>query len=303
MGFPHPAAMTPMARLADLFPDTPADAVPLRAFDWAQTGVALPYVIFITGRCGSTLLTRLLAATGLCGNPDELFKEEGVGAFAREWGATDFPAYFQAAVRHTASNRRFGFEIDPFRFQQLRELISFPEVFAPRRSVFFWMTRRDIVSQGWSYAKAKKTGLWHRYADGSEKRLVPIGGEGDGEIGDSEWWREIILALTGERIVEDFFAASGITPYRLDYEMLIANRHRTVVDMLLALSCGPDEIAQRLGALADHTERNTYADGHDAMIRFCDRYRNELRQIDRHRVDIDIETLRRELSSHHHLVV
>ena len=66
--------MTPgarMIRLADCFPNAPPGAPPTREFDWARSCVALPYVIFITGRCGSTLLTHLLAESGLCGNPDE----------------------------------------------------------------------------------------------------------------------------------------------------------------------------------------------------------------------------------------
>ena len=287
-----------MIRLTDCFPETAAGVLPLRAYDWARSGVALPYVIFITGRCGSTLLTRLLADTGLCGNPDEFFNEEQIADFAREWGATDFPDYFRAVVRHSVTNRRFGFEIDPFRFQQLREMISFPEIFSPRRSVFFWMTRRDIVSQGWSFAKAKKTGLWHRFADGSEKRLHPP--EGDA-IDDTEWWREIILMLRGERIMEDHFAASRITPYRLDYEMLVTDRHRTVVSVLQALSCGPDEISRNLGPQPDHTERQHYADWPSAMIDFCDRYRTELRYVERHRANIDIDGLRQELNARHSL--
>ena len=284
-----------MIRLADLFPDTPAGAPPLKEFDWARSGVALPYVIFITGRCGSTLLTHLLAASGLCGNPDEFFNEEGIVELAQKLGVSDFPGYFRAIVRHSVTNRRFGFEIDPFRFQQLRELISFPEIFSPRRTVFFWMTRRNVVGQGWSYAKAKKTGLWHRFVDGSEKRLAPLG-NADEAITDAEWWREVILMLMGERIMEDFFTASRITPYRLDYEMLVANRQRTVVSVLQALSCGPDEIARHLGPGTEHTERNRYADWHGAMIVFCDRYRNELRYIDRRRPDIDVDGLRQELN-------
>ena len=289
-----------MIRLADCFPDTPADATPLRAFDWARSGVALAYVIFITGRCGSTLLTHLLAESGLCGNPDEFFNEERIVELAKEWETTDFPSYFRAVVRHSVSNRRFGFEIDPFRFEQLRELISFPELFAPRRTVFFWMPRRDIVGQGWSYAKAKKTGLWHRFADGSEKRLHEPQGEA---IDDTEWWREIILMLMAERIMEDHFAAARITPYRLDYEMLVTDRQRTVVSVLQALSCGPDEIAHNLGPQTEHTERNHYDDWHPAMIEFCDRYRSELRYVERHRNDIDIDGLRQELQTRHLLTV
>jgi LPS sulfotransferase NodH len=173
----------------------------------------------------------------------------------------------------------------------LRELISFPDIFPPRRTVFFWMTRHDIVSQAWSYAKAKQTGLWHRFADGSEKRLPTLEPVPGDVIGDAVWWREIIVMLKGERIIEDFFAASRITPYRLDYEMLVTDRLRTVVGVLQALSCGPDEIARNLAPQTDYTERNRYDDWHQALVVFCDRYRSELRYIDRHRRDVDIDGL------------
>jgi len=289
-----------MIRLADLFPDTPAGATPLRAFDWAAAGVALPYVIFITGRCGSTLLTHLLAASGLCGNPDEFFNEERIVELAREWGTTEFPAYFRAVVQHSASNSRFGFEIDPLRFQQLRELIAFPEVFPPQSSVYFWMTRRDIVSQGWSYAKAKQTGLWQRFADGSEKRLhSPTGGA----IDDMAWWREIILTLSAERMMAEYFAAAQITPFRLDYEMLVTDRRRTVIGVLQALWCRPDEIALPLGSEADHTVRNNHDDRDRAMIEFYERYRNELRYVEYHRDNVNIDWLRQELSTRFSLAV
>lgn len=293
-----------MVHLADLFPGTPAGAPPLKEFNWARSGVALPYVIFITGRCGSTLLTHLIAESGLAGDPDEFFNEECIVDLARELHTRDFAAYFRAVVRHTVTNRRFGFEIDPLRFQQLRELVSFPDIFAPRRTAFFWMTRRDIVRQGWSFAKAKKTGLWHHFADGSEKRLhAPIHDPGGETIDDAEWWREIILVLKGERIMEDFFAAAHIAPHRLDYEMLVADRRRTVVGVLQALSCRPDDISRHLGPLTDHTERNRYGDWHDAVIRFGDRYRGELRDIERHRHALDIDALRRDLSARHGLKI
>jgi LPS sulfotransferase NodH len=290
-----------MIRLADCFPDAPAETPPLREFDWARSGVALPYVIFITGRCGSTLLTHLLAESGLCGNPDELFNEERIVELAKQWQAADFPNYFRAAVRYTVTNRRFGFEIDPFRFEQLRELVSFPDIFPPRNTVFFWMTRRDIVGQGWSFAKAKQTGLWHHYADGSEKRMPRLDPAESDKVSDTAWWREIILVLMGERIAEEYFAAARITPYRLDYEMLVADRGRTVVGVLQALSCGPDEIARHLGPPIDRTERNRYDDWQRAMIDFCDRYRNELRHLDRHRSAVDIDGLRQELNTRYAL--
>jgi LPS sulfotransferase NodH len=293
-----------MIRIADFFPDTPSGSAPLQSFDWQGSGVALPYVIFITGRCGSTLLTHILAATGLCGDPDEYFNEERIAELAENWGTTDFPSYFHNVVQRTASNDRFGFEIDPFRFDQLRELISFTDLFPTQSSVFFWMTRRDIVSQAWSFAQAKKTGLWQRFADGTEKRLQGSGqNPEDHAIDDREWWREILLMLTAERLMEDYFAASGIVPYRLDYEMLVTDRQRTVISVLLALSCSPDEIAAQLGPAFEHTERNRYDERHRAFLEFYARYRPELLRVEGHRNSVGIAKLRRDLNMRYGLDV
>jgi hypothetical protein len=49
----------------------------------------------------------------------------------------------------------------------------------------------------------------------------------------------------------------------------------------------------------DYTER----DWHQAMIVFCDRYRSELRYIDRHRRDVDIDALWPELKNRYSLTV
>lgn len=57
---------------------------------------------------------------------------------------------------------------------------------------------------------------------------------------DGEWWREIILMPIGVRLMEDYVAPARIEPYRLDYEMLVTDRPRTVVSVLQALSYSPD---------------------------------------------------------------
>jgi hypothetical protein len=41
------------------------------AFDWNGSTINSSYIIFITGRCGSTLLTHLIKSTQLAGDPDE----------------------------------------------------------------------------------------------------------------------------------------------------------------------------------------------------------------------------------------
>ena len=290
----------PVMNLAACFEDGAA-AGPhnrlLDRFDWAGSGVAIPYVIFMTGRCGSTLLTHLLRETGLCGNPDEFFNEAVIGPLRERLGVGGFADYFRAVVAHSASNRRFGIEIDPFRCERLRELMDFTGVFPRDTAVFFWMTRRDIVGQAWSYAKAKKTGHWHLYTDGA----APAGTPPDAPIADHEWWSEILLMLRAEQLMERFFAAAGIEPHRLDYEMLVTDRRRTVIAVLQALSCSPDAIAQRLDRLDDATRRHDYADWHTALIRFSDTYRAELQQIARSRPTLDVYRLWLDLKERHAL--
>ncbi|GEM_PF-2180563 len=294
-------------RLADCFPNGPPATADtrLRCFDWAGHGIAIPYVIFTTGRCGSTLLTHLLGDTGLCGWPDEYFNEKCLLPLCEAWEIFNFPDYFAAIVDRSATNRRFGFEIDPFRFEQLHQMAAFGEVFPAREAVFFWMTRRDIVGQAWSYAKAKKGGVWHLYADGGEARTdAPEAAIGPrARIDDGEWWRELLLLLRGERIVEAYFAEAGITPYRLDYEMLVTDKYRVVTRVLQALRCAPDEIERQLTGLSEKTLRQEYDDWRPAVIGFCDRYRDELRQIERSRHLIDPETLRRDLIANHGLAL
>ena len=123
------------------------------------------------------------------------------------------------------------------------------------------------------------------------------------------WIKERGAEFAEVSLDRSYLRAAGVAvgaapvPYRLDYEMLVTDRQRTVVGVLQALSCGPDEIARHLAPRADHTERNHYDDWHAAMIAFCDRYRNELRYVERHRADIDIDGLRQELNTRHRLDV
>ena len=42
-------------------------------YDWRGAGVDSVYVIYIAGRCGSTLLTHYLEDSRICGRPHEFF--------------------------------------------------------------------------------------------------------------------------------------------------------------------------------------------------------------------------------------
>jgi LPS sulfotransferase NodH len=289
-----------MIRLADCFPDAPG-ATPLRNIDWMEFGVTIPYVIFFTGRCGSALLNGWLADTGRCGQPDEYFNESRARRLVPALGTGNFSDYFRAVVRRTASYGRFGVTIDPFRFPQLPELIDLTSVFAPGQTVFFWLTRRDLVGQAWSYANAKQSGLWHEFADGSEERDPPEPAPGTrAAVTDQDWWRELVYILIGEQRMERHFAAAGIAPHRLDYERLVAHKRGTVTRILRALSCMPDEIA-RMPALSDRTRRHHYDDGEEARIGFEHRYAAELQEIAGSRRTIAVDQLRQDLRTRHAL--
>src|SRR5690242_16628012 len=77
----------------------------LTDFDWRTRSVSVTYVIFITGRCGSTLLTKALADTGLCGTPEEFFNEENIAWLTAERRKPiALKEYLEMVVSDNASN-------------------------------------------------------------------------------------------------------------------------------------------------------------------------------------------------------
>ena len=276
----------------------------LESFDWDSHGVSLPFAIFITGRCGSTLLTNILQDSGLCGRPDEVFNEMVIPSLNTRIHAGSFVQYFEGIVNHFKHNQKWGFEIDPLRFRVLDQTIDFLKVFPPAITRFLWMTRRDIVSQAWSYAQAKKTGLWQMFSDGTEMR-VPKNNAGssrlDDGIGDKEWWREIMNIVFGEKLMTDFFRRAGLQPYRLDYESLVCDRLGTVTRVLHALGCSAAEIESCLPWLEDRTVRQVYSDRYAELARFLERYGELLEEIDQNRGTIDSGYLRKNLNERHRL--
>ena len=93
----------------------------------------------------------------------------------------------------------------------------------------------------------------------------------------------------GARLMEDYVAPARITPYRLDYEMLVTDRPRTVVSVLQALSChaAPTTSIRHLAPPTEHTGRNRYDDWYEGALVFCDYCRNERRHIEAHPIHVD----------------
>jgi LPS sulfotransferase NodH len=297
-----------MNPLLSCFPaHDPADSTRyIDHFDWGSSGVEIPYVIFFTGRCGSTLLTHLLRDSGLCGSPEEFFNESQVPQFNKEIGAADFPQYFRAVVAKYRSNARFGCEVDPIRFNRLRELLDFSKVFPIGVTKLFWMTRRDILGQAWSYAAAKESGLWHEYADGTQARVAIQGDTPSNSaviIDDHRWWSELTLILRTEQLMEAFFRVTDLKPYRFDYELLISDRYRTVIMFLQRLGCSGADIEDFLPRMRDQTRRQAYESRHAQILRFSEKYSAELEHIERSRFNIDLSELKQALLLRHGIAV
>jgi LPS sulfotransferase NodH len=233
------------------FPQDKGEHLIVSNFDWEKRGIHVPYVIFITGRCGSTLLSHMIKDTGLGGVPDEYFNEGFITAFSKDLDDKTFENYFDFVARKYSSNWRFGFQIDWYRLRNLKKLIDFSNVFPHNRSTFYYMTRRDIVGQAWSYATAKATGVWHNFVDKSaqgERPPPPV-------LSDEAVWREIWILIEAERQMEAFFARQGITPFRIDYEMFISDKSTVVASLLLKLGCSIDAVVESTAGITERTSK------------------------------------------------
>lgn len=210
-------------------------------FDW---GAIQPYVMFITGRCGSTWLTKLLRATGLAGYPREWFNSE-----VAPWAGvhTDsLPDYFKQVVLAHSSDERFGIQIDPSRLSATSSLIDWPSVFKPESTPTFFLYRRDILSQAWSWVQAVGTGVWH------------VGERTEGDVGDGDIpdYAPMMLEVA-EQIVElrrqeehlfAFWDEHGYQPHFIEYAALAADPLGTVADILAVLDVPGDAIEAAIQA-------------------------------------------------------
>jgi LPS sulfotransferase NodH len=208
------------------------------------------YVICTSPRSGSTLLCKLLAATGVAGNPDSYFHRPSISdwladlGLARESWVTEraqLAAIFQAAIgQGTLETGIFGLRLQRHSFDFFTEKLAvlypghsndaerFHAAFG--RTLFVHLTRLDKVEQAISYVKAQQTGLWHVAPDGTElERLSPP----QALAYDAAEIRARVVELTAyDRSWRHWFAASEIDPLRITYEDLSSGPIETLRAML-----------------------------------------------------------------------
>lgn len=215
-----------------------------KTFNWDHYGIRSPYVIFITGRCGSTLLTHLIRDTHLAGDPNEHFNINRVKNFA----PISLTAYLEDVIRQTSSNGFFGVEIDWIHLGLLDPILDFTGTFPPEKTRFFYMTRRDIVSQAWSFASAKSTGIWQNYIATTNSE---VSSPTTLSLNDNNIWHEIMLILEAEMRFEQFFKRNRIKPTRIDYEMLITSKRNVLGLVLEKIGCDIESIAAQTEQIVD----------------------------------------------------
>lgn len=152
------------------------------------------YIICTSPRSGSTLLCKLLEATGVAGHPNSHFHRPSLAAWQSTYNLTAGPgqsqkdqlrAVFRAAVeRGRGGTDMFGLRLQrhSFDFFMQQLAILHPDLSTDRERIdaafgptlFIHLTREDKAEQAVSYVKAEQSGLWHVAPDGTEiERTAP----------------------------------------------------------------------------------------------------------------------------------
>ncbi|WP_417685341.1 Stf0 family sulfotransferase [Roseibium sp.] len=234
------------------------------------------YILCTSPRSGSTLLCKLLSATGVAGNPGSHFHEPSIDAWLDDYCLSDnsqepektkLRRIFKAAIARGSNDTGvFGLRLQRHSFDFFMEKLAIlhpgaqsarerlEAAFGP--TLFVHLTRPDKVAQAVSYLKAEQTGLWHRAPDGRElERLAP---PAEPEY-DGEALGNYVKMLEGyDRQWCDWFELEAIEPMRIRYDDLSADPAGQLASILAALGLDPAKangVVPGTARLSDETSR------------------------------------------------
>ncbi|WFE88735.1 Stf0 family sulfotransferase [Roseibium porphyridii] len=211
------------------------------------------YIICTSPRSGSTLLCRLLAATGVAGRPESYFHVPTLAAWqkslnlqtvAYEDKASALKAVFnRARSKGMGESNLFGLRLQrksaSFFFEQLEyihsdvsgDLARFEAEFG--KTCIVHLTRQDKLAQAISLIKAMQTGLWHKAPDGTELERTSEPQEPDY---DRDLIRKTIEEVTHyEDAWSNWFSREGLDPYRITYDELATDPETVLADLITHL--------------------------------------------------------------------
>ena len=181
------------------------------------------YVLAMTYRTGSTLLKDWLAGTGVLGKPEEYLNTRP-GNLLDQWAAAfraeDIESYVRrVAIHHATPNGVFGIKVEFMQYLPVIRSGVLDDVGPEPR--FIYLTRKDLLAQAVSLARARATGRWNS--------SMTVRFDGDA---DETAVVECLWEVTRRRELWDrFFALKGIEPLRLTYEEMIARPGAAVADV------------------------------------------------------------------------
>lgn len=216
------------------------------------------YVICTSPRSGSTLLCKMLAATGVAGKPESYFYGTSLEGWINDLGVAlgetaSERSIVEAAFRSAISRGRDGTDVFGLWLQAhsraffLTKLaMVYPDAandidrleLAFGSTLFVHLTRQDKIDQAVSYAKAQQTGLWHMAPDGSELERNAPHREPVYDAAQLQSCFELMTRYDHEW--NDWFARERIEPLRLSYDELSQDSSGILRRVLDVLGLDPD---------------------------------------------------------------
>lgn len=223
----------------------------------------LRYCIASTPRSGSTLLARMLAATGAAGAPKEYLNP----LLLRAWGRLNpgvqisLDAYLtEIEGRRTSDNGVFGMKLH---WRHVKKLLArnMPEAVVRRMLMrherFIFITRRDKLRQAISYHIAESTGIFHSDQQDWLKGLNAAAPE----LSPERILRHLADILDEERGWTDFFRESGKPFIRIEYEDLVSDYAGTCSQILGFLNIEAGAIPQMTPRMEHRGLQEQFRDG------------------------------------------
>lgn len=218
------------------------------------------YIICTTPRSGSTLLCKLLTATGISGVPDSHFHSPHLSDWMRYYALSPdsysnehdlINAIFRAARRRgTGDTPIFGLRMQRGSFDFFMQKLlmistnNSTDSDAERiqaafgKTLFIHLTRENKLEQAISLVKATQTGLWHKAPDGTELERQQASQE---PVYDAEAIeREMDRLTTLEALWNTWFSEQTIEPLRISYDDLSATPIEVVNTILKGLNIQHD---------------------------------------------------------------
>jgi len=232
------------------------------------------YIICATARTGSTLLCKLLSASGVAGVPESYFHQPSISSWVTALNLSGLETVGEGQVlwavlkavrqKGTGGTGAFGLRLmrQSFDFLLGRLDVLYPGLANDRerleaafgRTLFVHLSRADKVAQAVSLVKAGQTGLWHVAPDGTElERTAPP----QEVVYDAEQIEQAFMILAGFDAAWDrWFEKERIEPVRVTYEELSANPTGVLVRVLERLGLQREAavgVTPGVARLADET--------------------------------------------------